>query len=147
MQGLALATDLPVVPVSSLQALAQRAHREAGVNRVLSAIDARMREIYWAVFGVDGAGVMVDETQESVSAPGAVTVPASARRCWGAGTGWSAHPRVLRDRCEPGATGSLVGLLPDARDALPMAGRVLDTGGGLPPEGALPVYLRDRVTD
>jgi len=41
-QGAAFGADLPVVPVSSLQALAQGVFRGAGVSRVMVALDARM---------------------------------------------------------------------------------------------------------
>ena len=45
VQGVALGAGLAVVPVSSLQALAQGARRVHGAGQVLSALDARMREV------------------------------------------------------------------------------------------------------
>src|SRR5882672_6846942 len=49
-QGLALARDLPVLGVSSLEAIAQ----EAGAARVVACIDARMREVYYAALEREG---------------------------------------------------------------------------------------------
>jgi tRNA threonylcarbamoyladenosine biosynthesis protein TsaB len=49
VQGLAFALDKPVLPVSSLAAIARRAWREQGAEQVAVAIDARMDEVYWGV--------------------------------------------------------------------------------------------------
>ena len=50
VQGLAFALDRPVLPVSNLAVLAQRAYREQGVSQVAAAIDARMDEVYWGCY-------------------------------------------------------------------------------------------------
>ena len=48
-QGIALAHDLPVIPISTLANLAQQAFAKSDrVQTVLPAIDARMSEVYWA---------------------------------------------------------------------------------------------------
>ena len=57
-QALAWANDLPVVPVSTLQALAQAAYRLAGLTAVTAVIDARMNEVYIASFQLDEHGIM-----------------------------------------------------------------------------------------
>ena len=64
-QALAWANDLPVVPVSSLQALAQAAYRVLGLKSVTAVLDARMQEVYIANFELDQHGIMqaVDEEQ------------------------------------------------------------------------------------
>src|SRR6266851_10487844 len=51
-QGLALARALPVIGISSLEAIAQ----ESGESRVVACIDARMREVYYAALERNGAG-------------------------------------------------------------------------------------------
>ena len=62
-QALAWANDLPVVAVSTLQALAQAAYRVAGLTAVTAVLDARMKEVYIASFELDSQGIMqaVDE--------------------------------------------------------------------------------------
>ncbi len=64
-QALAWSHDLPVVPVSTLQALAQAAHRVHGLTTVTAVLDARMSEVYIASFQLDTDGIMqaVDEEQ------------------------------------------------------------------------------------
>lgn len=62
-QALAWSNDLPVIPVSTLQALAQAAYREQGMDQVTAVIDARMQEVYIASFKLDHQQIMqaVDE--------------------------------------------------------------------------------------
>ena len=64
-QALAWANDVPVVPVSTLQALAQAAHRVHGLTQVTAVLDARMQEVYIASYQLDANGIMqaVDEEQ------------------------------------------------------------------------------------
>ncbi len=64
-QALAWANDLPVVPVSTLQALAQAAYRVHGLTEVTAVLDARMQEVYVASYKLDAAGIMqaVDSEQ------------------------------------------------------------------------------------
>lgn len=57
-QALAWSNDLPVVPVSTLQALAQAAYREAGLAQVTAVLDARMHEVYMASFQLDENQIM-----------------------------------------------------------------------------------------
>ena len=52
-QGMAMALDLPVVTVSSLQALAME--EDAGSDDILAVIDARMGEIYAAAYRRDAS--------------------------------------------------------------------------------------------
>ena len=62
-QALAWSNDLPVIPVSTLQALAQAAYREQQLESVTAVIDARMNEVYIASFKLDDQHIMqaVDE--------------------------------------------------------------------------------------
>ncbi|MGR0305841.1 tRNA (adenosine(37)-N6)-threonylcarbamoyltransferase complex dimerization subunit type 1 TsaB [Acinetobacter beijerinckii] len=57
-QALAWSQDLPVIPVSSLQALAQAAYRLTGLTQVSAVLDARMKEVYIANFSLDDHGIM-----------------------------------------------------------------------------------------
>ena len=140
VQGLAFGAGLPVIPVSSLAALAQG--QPAG--RVLAAIDARMGQVYWAPFQRDPGGRMRPLAEEAVSDPGALDWRGEGT--WlGAGSGWDQYAGVLlealggrvrdwRPRQAPRAAGvAALGAVELA------AGRVLEA------QLALPRYLRDRV--
>ncbi len=62
-QALAWANDIPVIPVSTLQALAQAAYRLLGLAEVSAVLDARMKEVYMASFRLNENNIMqlVDE--------------------------------------------------------------------------------------
>ena len=139
VQGLAFAADKPVIAVSNLAALAQRAWREHGAETVAAAIDARMDEVYWGLYGLQD-GVMKSLDDERVCPPEAVSLPDGVASVAGAGTGWQ-----YADRLAVSAERSWPQMLPGAVDlitlALPrwLAGEVLDAAD------AQPVYLRDKV--
>lgn len=56
-QGIGIALDIPLLPVSTLAVLAQAGLDHAPGNRVLAALDARMQEIYWANYFRDDDGL------------------------------------------------------------------------------------------
>ncbi|MBV8805271.1 MAG: tRNA (adenosine(37)-N6)-threonylcarbamoyltransferase complex dimerization subunit type 1 TsaB, partial [Sinobacteraceae bacterium] len=73
-QGLAFGADLPVVPVSDLRAVAQRAWNRQGnataaSHRMLVCNDARMHEVYWGCFEQGAGGLMTPVGLEKVSKP------------------------------------------------------------------------------
>ncbi len=140
-QGLALGADLPLVPVSTLLSLAQGAFREAGAAHVLAALDARMGELYWAAVEVGDEGPRL-LSEERVAPPPRVTAP--GRDDWVAvGSGWDAHLEALMPRFRPVRV--LHGWQIHARDVAAVGAVERARGGGVPPERALPVYLRNEV--
>lgn len=142
VQGLALGADLPVLPVSTLTALAEGARRETGAQRIAAAIDARMDEVYWSCVvweGEEWRSVIA----ECVVPPAAVSLPPGD--AWhGIGSGWEAYAEVLVPRFG-GALSAWATALPRARDVAALGARDFVRGLARPAEQALPVYLRDRV--
>ncbi|MQW93182.1 tRNA (adenosine(37)-N6)-threonylcarbamoyltransferase complex dimerization subunit type 1 TsaB [Acinetobacter wanghuae] len=65
-QALAWANDLSVIPVSTLQALAQAAHRLHGLTEVTAVLDARMSEVYIASYQLDANGIMQAVNEEQL---------------------------------------------------------------------------------
>ncbi len=143
-QGVAFAADLPVVPVSTLAALAHRARRELDAEWVLPAFDARMGEVYWGGFRVTGLGAAELMLDEGVYPPERVSLPKDGR--WaGVGSGWDAYREVLEtllpdrlSRIEPNLGGS-------AEDVAWLGATGFRQGKTVAPELAIPVYLRDQV--
>lgn len=145
-QGLAFGAGRPVVPVSDLMAVAQRAlDLDPAVDRVLVCNDARMAEVYWGCFQRDADGLAAAAGDERVSAPGAVDVPRAAL-VGAAGRGIRAYPD-LRTKLLAIPAVKLISddLLPRAHEVARLAVREVAAGRAQPPEEAIPVYLRDDV--
>lgn len=49
-QGMSFATSLPVIPVVTLEAMAETCRQQTGATDVLALLDARMHEVYWAQY-------------------------------------------------------------------------------------------------
>lgn len=141
-QGLAYGAGLPVVPVSDLAALAAAAVRQHGTKRVMACLDARMHEVYWAAYASRPEG-LVALCEEALSPPSEVRAP-SPGPWFGAGPGWAAYGEALKARV-PELAGTDPLLLPTAGDIARLGELAFQQGHRLPPEQALPVYLRDKV--
>jgi tRNA threonylcarbamoyladenosine biosynthesis protein TsaB len=140
VQGLAFGLDRPVLPVSNLAALAQRAFREQGATQVAAAIDARMDEVYWGCYR-EVAGEMKQVGEEAVMAPELAALPGAATGDWfGAGTGWGYAERIAAVVSARDAT-----LLPHAQDLLTLGTFAWHRGEAIVADNAQPVYLRDKV--
>jgi tRNA threonylcarbamoyladenosine biosynthesis protein TsaB len=139
-QGLAFGAHLPVVPVSSLAALAQGQDAE----HVLAAFDARMQQVYWGAYARNAQGLVEAVATEGVFAPQAVPLPGGVG--WvGAGPGWDAYSLPLQQRLEACLTGWRPQCLPRARHVALLGVAGLQANQALAPEAALPVYIRDDV--
>jgi tRNA threonylcarbamoyladenosine biosynthesis protein TsaB len=139
-QGLALATQKPVIGISSLAAVAQHALDAIGIERSLVCIDARMSEVYFGSFEAE-QGLVRARGPERVAAPEQVAVPEWPH--WTAlGGGFAAYPNALA-----GVAGKAEAVVADisarARDLLRLADRELAEGGAAAATTARPTYLRD----
>lgn len=146
VQGIAFAAARPVVPVSTLAALALGAQRESGGRAILAALDARKDEVYWSAWITDDGGRLQPEGEEAVRAPELVAVPQAGD--WiAAGSGWDAYGERLMPRLGERVVRVLPDLEPRAGDVARLAVPVYEQGGAAGPEQALPVYLRNDVAD
>ncbi|NUS38169.1 MAG: tRNA (adenosine(37)-N6)-threonylcarbamoyltransferase complex dimerization subunit type 1 TsaB [Lysobacter sp.] len=138
-QGIALALDRPLVPVSTLAALAFGAPGD----RMLAAIDARMGEVYLGAFAREGDGLRA-LMPETVVAPDIASVPEG--NGWTAvGTGFAAAHAALQG-CLQGRLARIdVAALPHASAVACLGAAAVARGEGLPPERVEPAYLRDNV--
>jgi len=139
-QGIALALDRPVVPVSTLAALAMQGRGE----RILAAIDARMGEVYVGAFR-RAEVLVVPVGAESIVAPDAFALPGSDMRWSGVGTGFAAADAALRRTLGARVSEVDADALPHAADVARLAADAYARGEVVAPERAEPAYLRDNV--
>lgn len=145
-QGLALGADLPLIGISTLKAMAQGAYRLAGATRVLSAIDARMGEVYWGAYTLNAESEWLCTQGESVLLPQHAKLRMTELQgvWYSVGTGWQTYSDMSEDAEIKVIDAGL--LLPDAIDMLPLALASWQKGEIVAVEDAQPVYLRNEVT-
>ncbi len=141
-QGLAFGADLPMVGISTLEAMAYGAVSRFGQTKVVAAIDARMGEIYTAEFAAE-QGNFCRLSNDAVVAPEQAQFSLDADIC-AVGTGWQTYGEQLKTAFS--SVGDVGILYPDAQDMLPLAQKALAQGLQVSAEQAQPVYVRDTVT-
>lgn len=148
VQGLAWGLEVPVVPVSSLAAVALSAMETLNVaegDGLAIAFDARMGEVYWGCFQAS-EGLPELLVPEQVCAPASVSLPSVITGSWyGAGQGWQ-----LQDQMPQALVATMSRLddtlVPRASHVARLASHELAAGGGVSAAEAQPVYVRDEVT-
>jgi tRNA threonylcarbamoyladenosine biosynthesis protein TsaB len=147
VQGLAWGADLPVIPVSSLAAVAQRfidLEPGASPGHVLVAMDARMAEVFHCIYALTDERHLSPCAPEFVSAPATLAVDQPGSTA-GVGNGFARYPELQR----LGASLAQVSeeLLPSAAALMPLARRWLQQNTPLRAEDAQPTYVRNHVAD
>lgn len=144
-QGLGFALNVPLLPVSSLQALAQQAVEQFQAEVIMPAWDARMQAFYWGHYALQEGGLQPQHA-DALSAP--LDFAQLADKAVLIGNAWqvyyAAFPgsvQAVIDQQQP----ALFDCYPQARHLLPQAQRLLEAKAGVDAEQATPIYLRDPV--
>ena len=142
-QGLAFGADLPVVGVSSLATMAQQVISENSAEQVVTAIDARMAEIYLGYYrNQNGLATLME--QERVLKPDEIQpLQQMTAKAFSAGTGWVTYPEVLSAKFAI-SDGQVE--LPNAKFMLPLAEALFSANASTDAEHAQPNYVRDEVS-
>jgi tRNA threonylcarbamoyladenosine biosynthesis protein TsaB len=131
-QGLAFARDLPVIGISTLEAMAE----ESGAARVVACLDARMHEVYYSALEKTG-GRWREVVAAQCVAPAAVRVPA--------GDGWTGCGNGFDVYGPLGLSIVIPGIHPSAIAVARLAAPRLAAGEGVDAALAAPVYVREKV--
>lgn len=141
-QGLGFGANLPVVPVVTLEAMALACHQQGGAAEVMTVLDARMGEVYWAQYrmaeGADCRPRIV--AAPALAAPAAVQPLGEATAC---GNGFAAYPEAFAGK--EFAAQAQGGIMPHAAQVAQLAASVLAAGGGVAAADAQPLYLRNKI--
>ena len=147
-QGIAFALSLPVVPVSSLAAIAMVNYIETGVCHSACAIDARMDEVYWGCYEVIDLSRLNLIGEEQVIPPQQIILPDGMpdKQQWaGAGTGWASYQQLIAPAVIDNLRAISPECLPSANAIANIAVSMFENGQSVSADQAVPVYLRNNV--
>jgi tRNA threonylcarbamoyladenosine biosynthesis protein TsaB len=137
-QGLGFGADLPLVPVVTLEAMAESCRDACGATDVLVLLDARMAEVYWAQYRyADGWQVV---SAPRVGPAAAVVAQGPVVAC---GNALSAYAPAFA--AQPFAAAARADIVPHASYVARLAERAFLAGAAVHAREASPLYLRDKV--
>jgi tRNA threonylcarbamoyladenosine biosynthesis protein TsaB len=144
-QGLAYGLDRPLFGVSTLEALALGAHRRHALSHVVTALDARMGEIYVAAWRCQ-EGLTEVLSEEAVMPPERLQLPPGHASCdWvGVGSGWTLR-EAMSDEIRTAVGQGDTSLEPAAEEMVLLAARAYAAGERHAAHEVQPIYLRDQV--
>lgn len=161
-QATALALNIPVIPVSTLRALAQDAWQRTQHQRILVAIDARLQQIYWGEYELGQGGIIQICNTEAVCYPNKVSLPNMISSLddlqkpeldllWmGTGSGWDCYHQLISQtlsKSYPHLNLSWIsGRYPRAYDIAILANHDFQKGFHIQADAVMPAYLRGQVT-
>jgi len=137
-QGLGFGANLPVVPVVTLEAMAEACREISGANDVLTVLDAQMREVYWAQYRFnDGWQTVIAPT---LSAPHAVTPIGDVLAC---GNGLASYAAAFQGR--EFLLTAMPEVVPHAAQVARLGLQAFALGKTQSAHDAQPIYLRNKV--
>ncbi|PXW90801.1 tRNA threonylcarbamoyladenosine biosynthesis protein TsaB [Nitrosomonas sp. Nm84] len=139
-QGLAYAVTLPVVGISTLEAVAQK----TGEQKVIVALDARMGEIYHAAYQQ-----LTSHTWKIISPPilcSPQQSPSIVGNEWnGCGSGFEVYSKELTLIYNNNLQKIHYGFHPQAGEIAQLALPKFTDGSNTDPANAAPIYIRNKV--
>lgn len=136
-QGLAFGLQIPVIPISTLQVIAQTAYEKTNEKKIAVGWDARMSEIYWGFYACDEKGVMQAQQEDALCTPKQLDIkllfPVG---CFFAGNAWALVQEKIRSDIE---------IYPEAKAMLTIALSKYTLSETISPENAHPHYVRHVV--
>ncbi len=143
-QGLAYGATLPVLALSTLAVMAQKASQQVTAEYFIVAMHAREDEVYFAIYQ-NKAGEMCLLGKEQVSSPDQVAIPdaLAQERCCAVGDGWQ-HSAVLSSIAAK-CTLQLFECDADAKSLSELAQIRLGANEACAAQFALPVYLKEQM--
>ena len=144
-QGLAYGAGIPIVPVSSMLAVAAEVMGVDGATHVAVCQDAHMNEVYLGLYRRNDDGLPEALGSERLHGQDAIAeVRSNPGTFTSAGFGWQRYPALLE--ANRGCLAALSDVQqPTARYLLPAGLVLLESGAALQPQDLVPAYLRQSV--
>lgn len=147
-QGLGFGLNIPLIPISTLQTLAQTAASETRASAsvpttILAGWDARMNEIYWGFYQLDKNNIMQPTINDQLSAPEAVDTSFVHTIGSLAGNAWKAYQNRLPSAFS--TIPSFTDIYPEAKAMLTIARSKYLASETVAAVNAHPHYVRHHV--
>ena len=148
-QGLAFGAALPVLPVVTLEAMALACRQQCGATDIVTVLDARMGEVYWAryAFADAGSAAGASAALASTLVPPTLSAPAGVGAhgtlVSACGNGLAAYAPAFE--ASGFGAGIHPGIMPHAVQIGQLARIAFAAGAGLPARDAQPLYLRNKI--
>lgn len=147
-QGLAFASGLKIVPVSSMAGVAAEVMHTRSATTVIVAQDARMNEVYLGIYRSDGDRLptaVSDELLQPIENIDGLSGIATSELI-AAGKGWQIYPSLLElNRAEIKRVVNVH--YPKAEYLLALGVRGCQDGAAIEPENLAPAYIRTKVAE
>jgi tRNA threonylcarbamoyladenosine biosynthesis protein TsaB len=144
MQGLAYATDLPLISISSLAATAQAAFDDLGWPNIMVGTDARIQEVYWGLYQANKNGLAELAGAEKVCPPQLINIP-PGRDWYAVGNAWQEYAEAMLTKIAFTPPGIDTTRMPMANAVAKLAEAKFQKKEWVSLSDALPVYLRNNV--
>lgn len=149
-QGLALSIDKPVIPVSTLSALALQASlKNYSGETIIAGLDARMGEVYWGVFKIEDDNLVLvgEEKVSKMHEVGEYINQSDSKSFIGIGSAWDEYS--LEDTIQYSAQtlNIITDALPSATEIAKLAMEEYIKKRTVAIEEAQPVYIRNNVAE
>ena len=135
VQGLSLSCNIPTLGFSTLELLAFRASKILKKDKIATAIDARMGEVYWAVYDNGSISNIRICKPENVDNLGTGFV--------GVGSGWKVYGDELTRTSQINHTDS--NIYPESTDLIDLSLLAIESGQKATFDLPQPIYLRNNV--
>jgi len=151
-QGLSYGADLPLIPISTLKAMANAVLRERCVVQeqvIIPALDARMNEIYWSAYRQNSNSGLVSVIDESVNTPNLCYEYSKTLKpdnTVAVGSGWHYYSEYPAAGESKGRIQADITFHSTAYDIVELAANTFANGSAINPMNVSPTYLRNEIS-
>ena len=145
-QSIAIAIDLPLIPISTLRTLAQGAYFKLNVDSALAVLNSRTDEVYYGIYVTCRDKIMLELKEERTCSPYDIDLNGFLPSV-GIGNGWDTHHTIFTKKLGYLPNGWISSCFPSAHDMTFLAQHDYKLNKVMSPDQIAPVYLRDMIIE